>query len=194
MTKLLAIKQGWFAGARCVPSPFSNKRPENVGLNQQTSAVSLLVIHNISLPPNHFGSDDVERLFTNRLVVERHPFFDTIKHLQVSAHLFIRRDGELIQFVSLDERAWHAGVSSFQGDSGCNDFSIGIELEGTDDIAFTEHQYQQLGAVTKSIQSHYPSISLGRIVGHNDIAPGRKSDPGQFFDWPKYRMLITQDD
>lgn len=193
MTRLLSIQNGWFSTARRVESPYANRRPAVIEEAENQANISLLVIHNISLPPNQFGSDDVERLFTGTIDPDKHPFFNTIKHLQVSAHLFIRRNGELVQFVSMEERAWHAGVSSFQGQAGCNDYSIGIELEGTDEVAFTNRQYEQLGAVTKSIQSHYPCISLGRIVGHNDIAPGRKTDPGKHFDWSKYRMLLTED-
>ena len=190
MTSKLSIQHGWLSNARRVTSPFFNSRPSKQVEHTSQAEVSLLVIHNISLPPNQFGSDDVERLFTGTIDASKHPFFETIKQLQVSAHLFIRRDGELVQFVPFCERAWHAGVSSFQGHTGCNDFSIGIELEGTDDLPFTDAQYEQLTDVTKSIQFHYPAISLGRIVGHNDIAPGRKTDPGLFFDWPRFRLGI----
>lgn len=190
MTTLLSIQDGWFCAARRVESPHANARPKVIEQTNTDANISLLVIHNISLPPNQFGSDDVERLFLGQLDPKKHPFFNTIKHLQVSAHLFIRRNGELVQFVSMQDRAWHAGISSFQGQAGCNDYAIGIELEGTDELPFTECQYQQLGSVTQSIQSHYPCISLGRIVGHNDIAPGRKTDPGPCFDWSKYRLLL----
>jgi AmpD protein len=185
----LTLTDGWFVNAKRVESPYFNARPTE----SKAQPVSLLVIHNISLPPNQFGSDDVERLFPGNLDPNAHPFFETIKHLQVSSHLFIRRDGKLVQFVSLNDRAWHAGKSSFQGRSACNDYSIGIELEGTDDCPFTNDQYTQLEKVTRSIQSEYPAITFANIVGHSDIAPGRKTDPGPYFDWPRYRLSITQD-
>lgn len=144
--------------------------------------ISLLVIHNISLPPGEFDNDYIEQFFTNQLDFDAHPYFKTIQDMEVSAHLLIKRDGSIIQFVPFDKRAWHAGESNFNGRANCNDFSIGIELEGTDDIAYTDAQYEHLNAVIKTLKSHYP---INNIVGHNDIAPGRKTDPGVSFDWSK---------
>ncbi|AFV00717.1 1,6-anhydro-N-acetylmuramyl-L-alanine amidase AmpD [Simiduia agarivorans] len=173
----------WLAGARACISPNFNLRPE------QTD-VSLLVIHNISLPPGDFSSDAVERFFCNRLPADEHPYFAGIAQLQVSSHLFIRRSGELVQFVPLNRRAWHAGVSAFEGRQNCNDYSIGIELEGTDDLPYTQAQYDVLAQVTRDIQRLFPAINGDRIVGHNDIAPTRKTDPGRAFDWAYYRAMI----
>ena len=150
----------------------------------------LLVIHNISLPPGEFGGTDVEALFTNTLDINKHPYYQSvIKDMKVSAHLFIRRSGEIIQFVSFLDRAWHAGKSNFKGREGCNDFSIGIELEGTDTEAFTETQYQSLAAVTKLLIGRF-AISKDAIRGHEHIAPGRKTDPGPHFDWQEYLKLV----
>lgn len=185
---MMKIIDGWLQDVRRMPSTHCDERPSD-----HCGDVSLLVIHNISLPPNQFGSSDVIDLFLGQLDASKHPSFDSIKHLRVSAHLFIRRDGTIIQFVPFSQRAWHAGVSSFQGRSGCNDYSIGIELEGTDFVAYTPEQYRQLKQVTLAIQNAYPAISLGNIVGHNDIAPGRKTDPGSFFEWPSYRRSLSED-
>lgn len=165
------------------PSPNRNSRPQGMAIN-------LLVIHNISLPPGHFGGPWVDQLFHNRLAAKAHPYFEQIAHLRVSAHLFIRRDGRAVQYVPLAERAWHAGRSSFQGREGCNDFSIGIELEGTDDLAYTQAQYGQLAQLTKGIRVRYPEIRREHILGHCDIAPGRKTDPGAAFDWPLFHQLL----
>ena len=175
---------GWVSGARKVPSPNFNDRP--VG-----EEPSLLVIHNISLPPGQFGGDSVEKFFTNQLPVEQHPFFQTIAKLTVSAHFFIQRTGVIIQFVPLHKRAWHAGVSSFEGRENCNDYAIGIELEGTDVEQYSREQYEVLIALTRAIMGRYPGISSGRIVGHSDIAPGRKTDPGASFDWSYYRAQLA---
>ncbi len=158
------------------------------------SDISLLVIHNISLPPGEFGGPWIDRLFTNRLPADAHPYFAGIAELRVSAHLLIRRDGEAIQYVPFDKRAWHAGQSSFQGRPRCNDFSIGIELEGTDEIPYTTHQYISLGRVARALCRRYPAITPERIVGHSDIAPGRKSDPGPAFDWQRLRSLLNHGD
>ena len=182
---MLKCKSGWLEGAKRVLSPNCNERPDEQN-------VSLLVIHNISLPPGEFGGGYVERFFSNDLPIEVHPFFEEIKGLQVSAHCFISREGEVTQFVPLNQRAWHAGVSRFDGCEGCNDFSIGIELEGTDEIEYTQAQYQALVELTKSIQSDYPLITEQRIVGHSDIAPGRKTDPGVAFDWAYYRSKLSE--
>ncbi|MNE10162.1 1,6-anhydro-N-acetylmuramyl-L-alanine amidase AmpD [compost metagenome] len=145
------------------------------------------MIHNISLPPAQFATGKVQAFFQNRLDITEHPYFEGIAQLRVSAHFLIERDGTLTQFVSCLERAWHAGVSRFAGREGCNDFSLGIELEGTDDLPFTDAQYQALSALTRQLQAAYPAITLERICGHSDIAPGRKTDPGPAFDWARYR-------
>lgn len=172
----------WLKQAKRVPSPNFNERPEQ--------KLDLLVIHNISLPPKQFGGPYVEQFFTNSLDHDLHPFFDEIRGVEVSAHLFIRRDGEVVQFVPLNKRAWHAGKSCFQGRENCNDFSIGIELEGYDDCPYTPEQYQSLVEVSAEIMRHYPDIVPEHIVGHSDIAPGRKTDPGSAFDWSAYQALL----
>jgi len=171
---------GWFAGARHVRSPNCDARPEG-------ARVTLLVVHGISLPPGRFGGDDVERLFTNRLDAGVHPFYATIHDRKVSAHFFIRRDGSLVQFVPCDRRAWHAGVSSWKGRERCNDFSIGIELEGTDTRAYTKRQYARLASLVRSLRHRYPGVDL---AGHSEIALGRKTDPGPAFDWNRLRTLL----
>ncbi|WP_294947213.1 1,6-anhydro-N-acetylmuramyl-L-alanine amidase AmpD [Sulfurivirga sp.] len=173
--KALSIKGHWLTGVRRVESPNQDDRPPD-------TPIELVVIHGISLPPNAFGGPHVEQLFTNRLDPSEHPYFAEIAHLRVSAHLFIRRDGELVQFVPFDRRAWHAGVSSWRGRSRCNDFSIGIELEGADHIPYTAHQYRQLNRVLALLRRHYP---IRDVVGHSHIAPGRKTDPGPAFDWQR---------
>jgi AmpD protein len=170
-------RTGRLAAARTVASPHVDARPASV-------AIELLVIHNISLPPGEFGGDAIVAFFTNRLDATSHPFFATIAHLRVSAHLLIRRDGEAIQFVRFGDRAWHAGVSCWDGRERCNDFSIGIELEGTDDDPFTSAQYARLICVSQLLQRAYP---LRAAVGHSDIAPERKTDPGPHFDWHLFR-------
>ncbi|MCW8091608.1 1,6-anhydro-N-acetylmuramyl-L-alanine amidase AmpD [Alteromonas sp. ASW11-130] len=166
-------------------SPFYDERPE-------ASDISLLVIHNISLPPGEFGGDYIEDLFSGTLDPNAHPFFKEIAHLKVSAHCVIRRNGEVEQYVPFCKRAWHAGLSSFQGRNRCNDFAIGIEMEGTDTTPFTGEQYASLVALTNEIITHYPAITLGRIVGHCDIAFGRKTDPGEAFNWCLFRQSISQ--
>ncbi|MBY4676742.1 1,6-anhydro-N-acetylmuramyl-L-alanine amidase AmpD [Marinobacterium arenosum] len=162
--------------ARQVPSPNFNERPAG-------EPVSLLVIHNISLPPGRFGSGHVELFFQNRLPVEADPYYQQIKDLQVSAHLLIERAGAVVQFVDFDKRAWHAGQSCYAGRDNCNDFSIGIELEGTDDTPYTDAQYQTLAGVIAALRQAYPDIDTQALVGHCDIAPQRKTDPGPAFDW-----------
>ncbi|HYP67335.1 MAG TPA: 1,6-anhydro-N-acetylmuramyl-L-alanine amidase AmpD [Thiobacillaceae bacterium] len=166
---------GVLEGVRYIASPHSDFRPVE-------HDIRLLVIHNISLPPGEFAGRAVEALFTGRLDWDAHPYFQSIRGLKVSAHFFIRRDGELIQFVACSRRAWHAGASSWQGRERCNDFSIGIELEGADDVHFTDAQYQTLLPLIKTLKSRYP---IADIVGHSDIAPGRKTDPGALFDWSR---------
>ncbi|ODS23674.1 N-acetyl-anhydromuranmyl-L-alanine amidase [Candidatus Endobugula sertula] len=183
MTKITNIVQGWLTTARWVPSPNFNARPEN-------TCISLLVIHNISLPPGQFGSTYIESFFQNQLDTEAHPYFATIADSQVSSHFLITRDGEQVQFVSLSHRAWHAGKSAYDGIENCNDFSIGIELEGTDTIPYTDQQYLSLADLTRTLLMAFPDMAPDRIVGHSDIAPERKTDPGQAFDWRRYRTLL----
>ncbi len=175
---------GWITGVKQCASPNADERPLE-------SAIDLLVIHNISLPPGEFGGPYIEQLFCNQLDPEAHSYFRGIAHLKVSSHLLIRRDGEIIQFVPLNRRAWHAGESSFCGQSCCNDFSIGIELEGTDEQPFSEAQYTALADISRLILQTYPGITRERITGHSDIAPGRKTDPGQAFDWTRYRQNLS---
>ncbi len=169
--------------AEQVQSPNYNERPPG-------EEISLLVIHNISLPPGRYGGGYIEQFFQNRLPIAVDPFFEEIKELQVSSHLLIERTGRIVQFVPFSKRAWHAGISEYQGRDNCNDFSLGIELEGTDDEPYTDIQYKQLAEITRAIQACYPAITLDRIVGHCDIAPIRKTDPGPAFDWQKYRSLV----
>ncbi len=174
---------GWWAEARAVHSPHCDARPD-------PEDISLLVLHNISLPPGQFGQSHVEDFFSGRLNVAAHPYFATIASMRVSAHFFVRRDGEVLQFVSTHDRAWHAGQSSFQGRERCNDFSIGIEIEGSDDCAFTDVQYERLADLSQAIIVQHPLITLERITGHQHIAPLRKTDPGPFFDWDRYRRTL----
>jgi len=169
---------GRLIGADWVASPNCNERTSD--------EISLLVIHNISLPPGQFDTQAVERFFCNELDCSEHPYYQEIEGLEVSAHLLIERTGRVVQFVPFHKRAWHAGQSSFDGREQCNDFSIGIELEGTDDQPFTDQQYQQLANITQQLMSAYPLITSERITGHSDIAPGRKTDPGPCFDWDRY--------
>lgn len=176
---------GWCDSVRHCPSPNFNQRPQG--------EISLLVIHNISLPPGQFGTGKVQAFFQNRLDADEHPYFASIASLQVSAHFFIERDGVVTQFVSCNERAWHAGQSRFAGRENCNDFSLGIELEGTDDLPFTAQQYVALVDLVRQLQAAYPAITLERMCGHSDIAPGRKTDPGPAFDWQRVRLALQQD-
>ena len=175
----MKISDGWLDQAKKVTSPNFNIRPAS-------SQVSLLVIHNISLPPEEFGGPYIELFFQNQLPHDAHPYFDHLKGVEVSSHFLIKRDGQITQFVSCDDRAWHAGESDFCGEHNCNDFSIGIELEGTDTIPYTTEQYRVLGVLTLAIREAYPAITKDRITGHQDIAPGRKTDPGESFDWQQY--------
>jgi AmpD protein len=169
--------EGVVEGVRFIPSPNCDERPAG-------SPITLLVIHNISLPPNEYGGEGIIELFTNRLDPTAHPYYATIQGLEVSSHFLIRRDGELIQFVPCSKRAWHAGASNWCGRERCNDFSIGIELEGSDFEPFTDAQYATLAELTRTLRTTYP---IADVVGHSDIAPGRKTDPGPFFDWARYR-------
>ena len=170
-----AMKDGWAGGVRRVPSSNCDERPDGC-------VVSLIVIHAISLPPSQFGSGDIERLFTNTLDPHAHPYFAQIASLRVSAHFLIRRDGEAVQFVSCDKRAWHAGASCWQGRRACNDFSIGMELEGCDELLFEDAQYDRLIGLIGLLRAYYPVTAL---AGHADIAPGRKTDPGPCFAWQR---------
>lgn len=178
---LMLTDDGWLQPARHCPSPHFDDRPEQ--------EVSLLVVHSISLPPGQFGGPYIDQLFLGQLNPDDDAYFVGIQHLKVSAHCLIRRDGELVQYVSLNKRAWHAGQSCFQGRERCNDFAIGIELEGTDTGSFTDAQYQTLSTLTQLIQRQFPAIKLEHIVGHSDIAPGRKTDPGTGFDWDFIKNL-----
>lgn len=175
---------GRLSGSRWCPSPNYGPRPEGAG-------ISLLVVHNISLPPGQFGGPEIQDFFCNRLDPAAHPYFETIADIQVSAHALIRRDGEVVQFVSLLDRAWHAGRSCFDGREECNDFSIGIELEGADDIPYTEAQYRALADIARQVMAAWPEIDASRITGHSDIAPGRKTDPGPAFDWQYFMACLN---
>lgn len=176
------IENGWLREARQVPSPNCDERPEG--------PVDLLVVHGISLPPGEFGGPWIEALFQNRLDPSGHPYFAAIAGLRVSAHALIRRDGGVVQFVPFHRRAWHAGESRFCGRRQCNDFSVGIELEGADDVPYADVQYDRLARLAESLMRHYPGITPDRIVGHSDIAPGRKTDPGPAFDWAELHRRL----
>ncbi len=175
---LLDPENGWIEGIAHEPSPNHSPRPTG-------SKIELIVIHNISLPPQQYGDNWITDLFCNRLDPDAHPYFKEIAHLEVSSHLLIRRDGSIIQYVPITESAWHAGQSCFNGKERCNEFSIGIELEGSDFEPFTEKQYEKLINITNLLISHYPCIKEGNITGHSNIAPGRKTDPGPYFDWKR---------
>lgn len=174
---------GILAGAEQIVSPNCDERP--VG-----ESVTLLVVHGISLPPGEFGGDAIARLFTNSLDSTAHPAFEALRDLRVSAHFLIRRGGEIVQFVPCAKRAWHAGESRHAGRERCNDFSVGVELEGTDDTAYTDPQYEALARLAAILIARYP---IADIVGHGDIAPGRKTDPGPAFDWPRLRAMLGRD-
>lgn len=173
---LLNAETGLLIQARYFPSPHRDERPSGV-------PIDMVVVHNISLPPGQFGTGAIEEFFCGKLDVTAHPYFSTIAALRVSSHLLITRLGEIVQFVPFTQRAWHAGESAFMGKARCNDFSIGIELEGTDELPYEEIQYMQLASVIACLRDVYPAITKNRIVGHSDIAPGRKTDPGIAFDW-----------
>jgi AmpD protein len=170
-------------GAKQVASPNYDARPAGV-------EADLIVIHGISLPPGEFGGPWIERLFTNTLPAEIHPYFAEVAPLRVSSHLVVQRDGALTQYVSFADRAWHAGQSNYQGRAACNDFSVGVELEGADTLPYEATQYEALAAVVAALCAAYPRLSADRLAGHSDIAPGRKTDPGPAFDWPRARRLI----
>jgi N-acetyl-anhydromuramoyl-L-alanine amidase len=176
------LELDWLPLARHCPSPNYDMRPE--------IEISLLVIHSISLPPGEFGGRAIDALFTNSLNINLHPYFAKLADLRVSAHFLIQRNGKLTQYVALKNRAWHAGLSKFNGLCNCNDFSIGVELEGCDYLPYTAVQYQSLIQLTKYLQAAYPQLTKQRIVGHNHIAPERKTDPGNWFDWPGFLARI----
>ena len=177
------VAQGVLQGARVLPSPHCDARPAGVDID-------LVVLHSISLPPGQFGGDAVERLFLGTLDPASHPSFADLAGVRVSSHLFIRRDGEVIQFVPFHQRAWHAGKSSWQGREACNDFSIGIELEGSDYVPYDLAQYAALNAVLQALYQAYPLLDRGHVVGHAEIAPGRKTDPGPAFDWARVHNRV----
>lgn len=180
----LPIRNHWLTYARQVPSPNQDARPN-------PADISLIVIHCISLPPGEFGGPHVDQLFCNRLSPDDHPFFAEIQALKVSAHLLIDREGGITQYVAFDRRAWHAGASRYRGRERCNDFSIGIELEGSVDKPYADKQYLSLAATIKTLFASYPGLSLKHIAGHSDIAPERKTDPGPFFDWQHLQQLLA---
>jgi len=179
----LSIAMGLLSGARAVESPNRDARPGNPD-------PELIVVHGISLPPGRFGGPWIERLFTNTLPADEDPYFETIQHLRVSSHVLIARDGGLTQYVPFDLRAWHAGTSEWRGRSACNDFSIGVELEGTDEAPYDDRQYEALADLVAALQRAYPSLADGWIAGHADIAPGRKTDPGPAFDWRQLERAV----
>ena len=174
---------GWLEGTRRVESPNSDERPPDATLD-------LIVVHGISLPPGRFGEGWIDRFFLNELPAAADPYFATIAEMKVSAHVLVARDGALTQYVSFNRRAWHAGRSFYCGRDGCNDFSVGIELEGTDELPYTQVQYKQLAALVRALRRAYVSMRDAEIVGHSDIAPGRKTDPGAAFDWGALRKLL----
>jgi AmpD protein len=176
----------WLDAVPRLPSPNQDERPPGC-------EIELVVVHGISLPPGVFGTRFVDDLFLNRLDPGAHPYFAGIHRLRVSAHVLVRRDGALTQYVPFGRRAWHAGVSRFAGREGCNDFSIGIELEGTDEVAYTDAQYEALAAVIAALRRRWPRISEERVVGHCHVAPGRKTDPGPAFDWARVRRSLEED-
>ena len=175
---------GWLEGIRRVGSPNSDERPPDATLD-------LIVVHGISLPPGRFGEGWIDRFFLNELPAAADPYFATIAEMKVSAHVLVARDGTLTQYVSFNRRAWHAGRSVYCGRDACNDFSVGIELEGTDDLPYVRVQYERLAALVRALRRAYPSLRDAEIVGHSDIAPGRKTDPGAAFDWGTLRKLLA---
>ena len=170
--------------ARQVPSPNFDPRPADV-------VADLIIVHGISLPPGEYGGPWIDRLFCNELPAAHHPYFAQVAALRVSSHLLIRRDGAVVQYVRFNDRAWHAGKSAYQGREACNDFSVGIELEGSDEEAYTDAQYVNLAGIVRALCKAYPTLSRQRVVGHSDVSPGRKTDPGASFDWARARALIA---
>jgi len=173
---------GWWGGAQACPSPNFDERPHG-------TRVTLAVLHSISLPPGEYAGDAIEQLFTNRLDWDAHPYYDTIRGLKVSAHFLVRRDGRVVQFVSCDQRAWHAGQSVWRGQGDCNHYSVGIEIEGLEGLSFEAPQYRQVARVLRALAVRYP---IDETVGHEDVAPGRKFDPGAGFDWQQLRRCLRQ--
>ena len=180
-----SITKGELVPAEQVASPNFGERPAGV-------SIDLVVVHSISLPPGEYGSGAIQRFFCNQLESSEHPYFEEIAGLKVSAHVLIERSGKVVQFVNFDSRAWHAGRSEYKGREECNDFSIGIELEGTDCDVYEEAQYASLAAILVALEFYYPDVTTDRIVGHSDIAPGRKTDPGVGFDWQKLNSEIAR--
>ena len=178
------IASGVLSEARQQPS-------ENCDLRSDVEDIALIVIHGISLPPGKFGGDYIDQLFCNKLNPTDHPYFESISELKVSSHILIRRDGEIVQYVPFYKRAWHAGVSSYKERESCNDFSIGIEMEGEDNTPYTDSQYQVLSELLKNLINTYPKLSTETIAGHSDISPGRKTDPGESFDWERLHTLLS---
>ena len=179
------LDSGLMRGARQIASPNHDSRPAGV-------QADLIVVHGISLPPGEYGGPWIDRLFTNTLPADVHPYFAEIGTLRVSSHLVVMRDGEVTQYVRFTDRAWHAGKSIFEGRAACNDFSVGVELEGTDTQPYEDVQYERLAEAVAALCAAYPRLSPARLVGHSDIAPGRKTDPGPAFDWPRARRLIAE--
>ncbi|WP_370981315.1 1,6-anhydro-N-acetylmuramyl-L-alanine amidase AmpD [Agaribacterium sp. ZY112] len=184
---MYSLDSGWLTPAEQLASPNFNQRPEG-------AVVSLLVVHCISLPPNEFGGPWIRDFFCNSLDCSAHPYFQKISELQVSSHFFIERSGHIVQFVATGDRAWHAGQSSFDGVADCNNYSIGIELEGCETKPYTDEQYLALSKLSRCLMSYYSDISPERICGHSDIAPGRKTDPGPLFDWSYFRQLLANNE
>ena len=180
----ITIQQGLLSNATFKASPNKNSRPNS-------DDIRLIILHGISLPPDQFGGSWIDDFFLNNLDPDQHPYFQEIYQLKVSSPLLIRRDGSLIQYVPFHERAWHAGLSTYKNEENCNDFSIGIELEGADQIPYTDEQYQQLMVCCTSLIEHYPGLSKNTIVGHCDVSPGRKTDPGKSFDWLRFRASLS---
>ena len=185
MTQLTINDAGWLQTAEVIQSPNCDARPDN-------SKIKLIVIHGISLPPAEFGGGYIQQFFCNQLDAKAHSYFSTICQMQVSAHCLIERGGNITQFVSFLDRAWHAGVSSWRGEQCCNDYSIGIELEGSDDLAYDDRQYDQLNALINSLISYYPGLDSDAVCGHSEIAPGRKTDPGPAFDWKRINKTTVE--
>ena len=183
MTRLTIDEAGWLGAAERVRSPNFDARPD-------PADIRLIVIHGISLPPGEYGGGFIRRFFCNALDAGEHEYFESICTLRVSAHCLVERDGGIVQFVSFADRAWHAGVSEWRGASACNDFSIGIELEGCDEEAYEETQYSSLARLVEALRARYPAIDADALAGHSDIAPGRKTDPGPAFDWRRLRSLL----
>jgi AmpD protein len=177
------VASGWLGGVRRLESPNCDERPPGM-------SPELIIVHGISLPPGEFGGPWIDALFTNSLPPAQHPYFAQVAELRVSAHALVRRDGEIVQYVPFGRRAWHAGQSRWMGRERCNDFSVGIELEGTDALAYEPAQYAALSRLIAALCRAYPTLSPERVVGHSDVAPGRKSDPGIAFDWPLLRALV----